>query len=482
MQPGQSRDTQSRMDEFVHMDATEQGRLVRDGEVTALELTEAAIGRIERLNPRINALASADFDLARQHSRDAAGQGVFAGVPTLLKDLLAYPGYECALGSRLFKGQKAQGGSPYTEALDESGLVVLGKSATSEFGLLGTTETAANGATRNPWDLRRSPGGSSGGAVAAVASGMVAIAHASDGGGSIRGPASFCGLFGFKPSRGRTVSAGMPADLPTAGLVSEHCVSRSVRDSAAWLEATEQPDQGRSSSRDSAPAPLRIGAYRCDAFGRPPSPEADAALETAWRLCQDLGHEVVEIESPPFDADETSRAFFALTGLVLNGMVAQFRAMMGAAFDDTLLEPHTREVIRRAQGLGPEAYERSQSALTDAERGLIDAMAPFDAVLSPTVPFAAFELGQYGPDRDTDALIDFTGRLAGYRFAASMAGSPAMSVSLYWTDEGLPIGCHFAASPGRDEVLFSLAYQLEAAAPWQPRLVALAEALACRSD
>ena len=163
-------------------------------------------------------------------------------------------------------------------------------------------------------------------------------------------------------------------------------------------------------------------------------------------------------------------------------MVAQFRAMMGAAFDDTLLEPHTREVIRRAQGLGPEAYERSQSALTDAERGLIDAMAPFDAILSPTVPFAAFELGQYGPDRDTDVLIDFTGRLAGYTVAASMAGSPAMSVPLYWTDEGLPIGCHFAASPGRDEVLFSLAYQLEAAAPWQPRLVALAEALACRSD
>lgn len=474
-------------DAFSRMDATAQAHLVRTGEVSPLDLVDAAINRIERLNPKINAVASMNFDEARSRARTRTDEtpGPFAGVPTLIKDLLAYPGHQAGLGSRLFKGQPSPPASPYAEAIDESGLIVLGKSTTSEFGLLGTTETLAYGATRNPWDLSHSPGGSSGGAVAAVASGMVPIAHASDGGGSIRGPASFCGLFGFKPSRGRTIRADSPSgDSPLAGLMSDHCVSKSVRDSAAWLAATGHPDGTAlpmAPTIDDIPAPLRIGVYRTDVFGRPADAEVDAALNETIGLCGDLGHQVVPIDPPVIDAAETSKAFFGLTGLALGGLFDQVRAMMANSFDETLIEPFTRTLVDRGSALDQAAIERMNAALAAGEKDANRIFEQCDVVLSPTVPFAAFPLGQFGPDRDPDDLMAFIERLAGYTIVASLAGAPAMSVPLHWTAGGLPIGSHFTASPGRDALLFSLAYQLEAALPWQDKLAAQAERFLCRS-
>lgn len=473
-------------DPFVSLDATAQAELVRSGQASALELIDAAITRIERLNPELNAIASNNFDLARERARAERLTGPFAGVPTLIKDLLPYPGYALEFGSRLFKGNVAQSGSDYSQALHDSGLIVLGKSTTSEFGLLGTTETAACGPTLNPWDVALSTGGSSGGSVAAVASGMVAIAHASDGGGSIRGPASLCGLFGFKPSRSRTLSAGVPENLPMARFLSDHCVSRTVRDSATWLAATERAD---------ATAPLRpvgivqrapgqrlrIGVYRNDAFGREPSPAAADALAAAVRLCEDLGHATIETSGPSYDAQTTSAAFFALSSAGIAGLLDQMRTAMGAAFDDSLIEPYTRELVARARDLGPADLYREMAALDAAASAADREMVRFDVLLSPTIGFAAFPIGQFGPTADPQLLIGFTERLAGYTFCTSLAGWPAMSVPLHWTQDGLPMGCHFAAPLGEEARLLGLAYQLEEAAPWQDRWPTLTESRLWRS-
>ncbi|WP_077963068.1 amidase [Ensifer adhaerens] len=470
------------------LDATEQAHLVSTGQASPLELVDAAIQRIERLEPRINALASMDFDLARKRARDLRPQAhmPFPGVPTLLKDLLAYPCHPAGFGSRLLKGQPAPGGSDYTDALDRAGLIVLGKTTTSEFGLLGTTETLAHGATRNPWNFSLSTGGSSGGAVAAVASGMVPVAHASDGGGSIRGPSSFCGLFGFKPSRERTVNAGLPPTMPTARLISDHCVSRSVRDSAAWLAVTERWDPARvlpaiDDMRRGPQKRLRIGVYRHDAFGSGVSEAAEDALKTAISVCEALGHDVIACDGPDVNAPETSRAFFNLTGIVLSGLFDQIAAAMGGAFDKTQFEPYTVELVRRARLLPEAAIAEAIGVTMRAEASANQTISAYDVLLSPTVPFTAFPLGTEGPTEDPDHLIAFTERLAGFTNVASFAGWPAMSVPFHWSHEGLPIGCHLAAATGEDALLLSLAFQLEEAAPWQPRLTELSERLSCLS-
>lgn len=474
-------------DPFVSMDASEQAMLVRRRAVSPLELVDAAIARIDKLEPKINALASSDFEAARANARKHSASGPFAGVPTLIKDLLAYPGHPLGMGTQLLKDVPAPGGSAYSDALDRSGLIVLGKSTTSEFGLLGTTETLAHGPTRNPWDGSLSPGGSSGGAVAAVASGMVPVAHASDGGGSIRGPASFCGLFGFKPSRGRTISNGLPADIPTVRWLSDHCVARSVRDSTAWLQATQRPDIDepplsvealRGESRQS----LRIGFYRGDWFGNPISDEANNAVGLMAAVCAELGHEVIEV-TPPDPSDKiVGDEFFVLTAITIAGLFDHLRSAMGAAFSEQALERYTCSLARLATTIKGEDIERAQTALAEAEQQARDFMDSVDVLLNATVPFTAFPLGTYGPTEDPNRLQAFTKQLAGNTFVASLVGGAAMSVPSYWTPQGLPIGCHFSASQGQDRRLLALALQLEEAQPWQPRLTELAKKLLCPSD
>ncbi|MBZ9556509.1 MULTISPECIES: amidase family protein [unclassified Modicisalibacter] len=463
-----------RDDELARLDATSQAQLVERAEVSPLELVEAAIRRIERLDPTVNAVAARDAELAREKARHAKTTGPFAGVPTLLKDLVTYPGLPLGMGSRLFQGQVPPAGSAYTEALDASGLIVLGKSTTSEFGLLGTTETLACGATRNPWDLSRSPGGSSGGAVAAVAAGMVPVAHASDGGGSIRAPASFCGLFGFKPSRGRHLSTGQAADTPFTRMISEHCVSRSVRDSATWLSVVERDEAGLPGGkvgRVTQPLRrrLRIGLYDRTADGTRPEPEVAQALAETRRLCESLGHEVVDIEGPRHDARAAADAFFTSASLTLGGACEQLRALMGPAFDEARLEPYTRELIARSRALPPEAGAQAATALQAAADAAERAMAGFDVLLCPTVAFPAFPLGRHGGTQPYEAAAAFTEALAGYTAIASIAGWPAMSVPLHVSPTGLPIGSHFAAPLGQEARLLGLALELEQAAPWHHR-------------
>ncbi len=456
-------------DNLVTLDAVAQAELVRKKEISSVELVDAAIARV-------NALASRDFSLAREKAKNLEGKGLLAGVPTLIKDLLAYPGLPVERGSRLFKGHMSGPISPYASALDHAGLIALGKSTTSELGLLGTTESLATGPTKNPWDLSRSCGGSSGGAVAAVASGMLPVAHASDGGGSIRGPSSFCGLFGFKPSRGRTLAGDVPENLPTAGLISDHCVSRSVRDSAAWLAITERSD-------GEAPLPpvgmvlepgptarkLRIGMYRQNVFGRDPEPVVLAALAHTCRICTEMGHEIVEMEGPRYDSTAPQDAFFLLTGAVLATTFDYLQQVMGDSFTPEMAEPYTLELIRRARQASAAQIAEAQAALQRGKNPADNAMQKVDVLLCPTVPYPAFPLHRYQPTDPVDKLIAFTEHVAGYTVTASIAGWPAMSVPLYWSDDDLPVGSHFAAPWGQDQRLFELAYQLEEAAAWSQR-------------
>ncbi len=451
------------------MDGLAQAELVRAGRVSPLELVDAAISRIERLNPALNALASKGYDAARARARATRSKAIFAGVPTLIKDLIDYPGLPTSYGSRLFPPHVADAGSAYTRALDEGGLIILGKSCTSEFGLLGGTESLASGITRNPWDLTRSPGGSSGGAAAAVAAGLVPIAHASDGGGSIRGPSSLCGLFGFKPSRGRCVPA--KPETPASWLIVEHCLSRSVRDSAAWLSLTERRDAEaplQPIGRVSSPlqSRLRIGFYSANGFGVRPERAASEVLAPACRLCESLGHELVEVSGPSFDAPASSDAFFALFGAMMSGAFDQFRAMMGEHFDESRAEPFTRALVERARRGPPDLLQRSIKTLQDSARQASRSFDKVDVLLCPTVPFAAYPVGTLHPDADVDEAIAFTERLAGYTAVASLAGWPAMSVPLPIADGRLPIGCHLQAPFGHDALLLQLALQLEMAAPW----------------
>ncbi|MFO0576178.1 MAG: amidase family protein [Polyangia bacterium] len=471
------------------LDAVGLAERVRRGAVSPLELVDAAIRRIERLEPQVNALVSTDFEAARARAR-ALSQGprppagLLAGVPFLLKDLLAYPGQRFTLGSRLFARQVAPAGSPYTERLDAAGLITLGKTTTSELGLLGSTESLLSGVTRNPWSRLHSATGSSGGAAAAVACGMVPMAHASDGGGSIRIPASACGLFGFKPSRGRCAKA---AESDLFGLISEHCVSRSVRDSACLLavtEATQVTQEATASGsaalgfvRGPAPRRLRIAAYSETLLGRKAGSDAQAALRATIALCRDLGHEVHEVDgvaAPRIDGAAISEGFFTLAGAAMAGLADLLTPQLGRPPGEAELEPFTLELIDWYRGLPADALQRTQAVIARESAAMTEFLSRWDVALCPTMPEPPPRLGELAPGVGRAELIRRTEVLAGFTAVHNMAGVPAMSVPLYWNQDGLPIGSHFAAVHGADATLLSLAYELEAARPWWSRRPPLA--------
>jgi amidase len=455
-------------------DATETAARIRRGEMTALEATEAAIARAEALHPTLNFIVNSDFDRALDKARLGASSGPFGGVPFLVKDLDDYTGLPTRAGSQSGRATpRAAAQTAYVDAFDRAGFVVIGKSATPEFGFLPTTEPIATGPTRNPWDLARSSGGSSGGAAAAVAAGVVPVAHASDGGGSIRIPASNCGLFGLKPSRGRMIGTRAQATISDIGV--EHCLSRSVRDSAALFAATEDPGpNSRFPPVGLVTGPgrrrLRVGLLIENGMGHSPSPEVVAATQSAAKLVASLGHHV-EPTQLPYDGPQFIRDFLLLWATGAKGIADRIAAATGRAPDTSLLEPFSLGMVQMAARAPADALPAAMQRLA-ANAGAYDTWFParqFDLVLSPVLSTPAPLLGEVGPNVPFDTLVARLMEYVGYTPIHNIAGAPGMSVPLFWTEAGLPVGTMFSARAGNERTLFELAYQLEAARPWAGR-------------
>lgn len=460
------------MSSLAHLDGVAQAELVARGELRAEELIDACAARIAELDPLIHATTTLDLERARGAARQVVPgpDAPLAGVPFLVKDVTPYPGMRWSIGSRAFARNVAPTGTPYTDRLDRAGLVTVGKTTTSEMGLLGSTETVLEGVTHNPWDLSRSAAGSSGGSAAAVAAGLVPLAHANDGGGSIRIPASVCGLFGLKPSRGRTVRAVL-ADSDFSAITSDHCVSRSVRDSALFLALTEDRDgplpavghvRGPSTRR------LRIGAWTTTTLGATPHADVLRAHEEAVALLGDLGHQVEIVAPPGYDGPALGDDFFTLAGAAIEGAIAML-TQMGAPPDRRSFEPFTWSVVEAFRARGPGALEAARTRLASAARTYLDHVAGYDLVLTPTLATPPWRLGHLSPLVDPAELHRRTREAVGYTPIHNAAGCPAMSVPLHQSAAGLPIGAHFAAPPGGEAVLLGLAYELEEARPWRDR-------------
>lgn len=453
---------------LARLDGVAQAALVARGEIGAAELLEACAERIEAMNPLVHAITALDLERARANK---PAEGPFSGVPFLVKDVTPYPGLPWSMGSRLFARNVAAQGTPYSARIDEAGLVTVGKSATSELGLLGSTETLLHGVTHNPWDLSCSAAGSSGGAAAAVAAGIVPLAHANDGGGSTRIPASVCGLFGFKPSRGRCVPAALGAS-DYGDLISEHCISRSVRDSALFLSITEAsggalPPVGH--VREPIARRLRIATWTRTLMGEEPEPAVRRAHDEAVALCASLGHDVEPIAAPAISGPALGEAFFLVAGAAVAAVVEMVGQMLGRPVDRLELEPFTWSLVEALQRRGPGALPEARAVFAASAERYLAAVERYDVVLTPTLATVPWRIGHLSPILPREELIRRTAHAVGYTPIHNIAGCPAMSVPLHFPAEGPPIGAHFAAAPGADALLLGLAYQLEAARPWHDR-------------
>ena len=467
--------------DYVSHDALSLAGLVRKGDVTPLELLEEAITRAEAHNARLNFIAQELFDYGRARIEEGLPEGPFHGVPFLEKDLhMHIPGERSGQGSRLYSDYRPNIRSELVDRHEKSGLVIFGKTTTPEFGLTGTTESLAEGATRNPWNLEHSSGGSSGGAASAVAAGVIPLAHASDGGGSIRIPASACGLFGLKPSRGR-VPMGPVRTEGWGGNSTNGAVSRSIRDSAALLDATHGLEPG---SRYSAPAPegtflsnvsrdpgrLRIALMLSPISGAPVDPEIVEATKAAARLCESLGH-IVEEAAPKIDAAAMGEANFALISTALASDLSAFAEATGQTLGPDTLEPITLGFVGFGQQVPGTAVAKAHGTIQEIAISVAQFMADYDMILSPVLAGNTAKLGVYDlnkPDfaawgQAVGAYVPFTGLF-------NTTGQPSMSVPLGTSASGLPIGTMFTARYGDEQTLFRLAGQLERAAPWFDRL------------
>lgn len=448
---------------LARLDATAQAALVRDGELSHAEAFDAALARIDALDPLLRSVVSV------QRERPPPRQGPFCGVPFLMKDASPWPGLPWTLGARLFRHQRVGTPTVYARRLSDAGLMCVGKAATAELGLLASTETLLAGATHNPWDLSRSAGGSSGGSAASVAAGLVPLAHANDGGGSIRIPASACGVVGFKPSRGRTLSPS-PATNAFLEITSDHCITRSVRDTAQFLALTEDPSapQPIVVARRACP-PLRIATWSTTMLGGEPSDEVRSALTATQALLETLGHRVTSVAAPRFEGPALTDAFFVVAGAAVAAIVDRVDAARGTPVQEDELEPFTWAVAERFRAAGEQALPSARAAFADAVRRYGEATRGFDVVLTPTVASEPWPLGHLSPVLSYPTLVERTGRILGYTPIQNIAGAPAVSLPLAWGPSGLPIGMQLAAAPGADQTLLDLAYQLEEAKPWRDR-------------
>lgn len=461
-------------------DALGLANLIRRHKISAVELLDATLARADRLHPSLNAVVLRHDELARQQL--AAGvSGSFAGVPFLLKDLhVRLAGTVTDNGSRFFRGDVASGDDEIVGRYKRAGLVIFGKTASPELGLTGTAESVLHGATHNPWNLGRIAGGSSGGAAAAVAARLLPMAHASDGAGSIRTPASCCGVFGLKPTRAR-VPFGPLRFEGWNGLSTQHAVTLSVRDSAALLDATAGPEIGspyvappplRSYLQEvsASPGRLRVALVTRPLSGSPVDPVCIAAADDAAKLLDDLGHHV-EHAALPVDFERTNAGMLATLCVSVLEALKERSAQLGRVWTEDDVETVTWRLAEMGRQYDGVSYAQARAAFDEAGRAMAVLHGRYDIVLSPTlaeppVPIGVLSLSPV----DFDAYIKAVTAFGPFTALYNMTGQPAMSVPLYWSADSLPIGTMFAAAYGNEGLLFRLAGQLERARPWRGRL------------
>ena len=483
-------------EQYAELDGLALAALVREREASPLELVECAIARIEATNPALNAVVHKMYDRARAAAAEPLPDGPFAGVPMLLKDLMAaYAGEPLTSSCRFLADYVPDHDSALVARFKQAGAILLAKTNTPEYGLYPVTESILRGPARNPWNPRFTPGGSSGGSAASVAAGMVAIAHGGDGGGSIRIPASCCGLFGLKPTRGRN-PLGPDIGDSWAGFVQEHVLTRSVRDSAAMLDATAGPDLGapyhappvegpflRESERD--PGRLKIAFSAASLLGNETHADCAAALADAAELCQSLGHHVDEAR-PAFDKQQMIRAYLTVIACETARAIDAAGRLMGRKPTAGEFEPQTWMLAMIGRRMsGPDLAE-AQEATRMTGRGLAEFFQSYDLFLTPTQAFPPVEIGHFDLtpserwqlailralpvkpllDKALDEMSRQAFETTANTMLFNMSGQPAMSVPLYWNDAGLPIGVQFVACFGDEATLFRLAGQLERARPW----------------
>ncbi|MEP7048108.1 MAG: amidase [Ilumatobacteraceae bacterium] len=463
------------------MDATDQAALVRNGEVSATELLDAAIERIESSDHALNAVIIRWFDEARA----AAGRlpdGPFRGVPFLLKDLWAhYAGQPLTNGSRALKSALPISPTDTTlvSRFRQAGLNIAGRTNSPEFGSLPTTEPLAWGPTRNPWNLDHSSGGSSGGSAAAVASGMVPFAHASDGGGSIRIPASCCGLVGLKPSQGR-ITLGPFRDESNLGV--ELCVSRSVRDTAALLDAVHGPGVGDTviapspgrayiTELEIAPGRLRIGLLDAHPSGGALHDDCRDAVRAAAATLESLGHHVEHAFPAALANRDFGRRFSALWSTNMGVAVQRIEAQLGRPLTDDDVEPVNRAQVALARSVSGVDYALGLAATVEFRRALQQWWADgWDLLLTPTIAEPPATIGTFANDPDSPiSPMIRAGEYVPFTPPFNASGQPAISLPLHWNSAGLPVGVQLVAAYAREDVLLRVASQLEAASPWAHR-------------
>ncbi|MEZ5953010.1 MAG: amidase [Hyphomonas sp.] len=451
------------------IDGTDMAARIARGDVTSLEEVNAAIARAEKVNGEINAIVTKTYDAARAEA-GATPAGPFQGVPTFIKDLHDWKGAETWYGSRAFKGHMATADAAFSEKWRAAGVVVLGKSSSPEMGLMASTEPLVSGATRNPWDTTRMTGGSSGGAAALVAARVVPFAHSSDGGGSIRIPASTCGVFGLKPSRGQlpAMEGGNP---PPVDISVQHASTISVRDSINLFRAAQVndgtfapiPDQVLPVSRR-----LKIG-FTTDAYaGTPVAPETRAALQDVAELCQSLGHEVVPY-TPNFSGQEFLDKFLLYWAAGAAEFAQDASRYSGKPIGPDIVEPWTLGLAAMFQARQAE-MEDTIGWLRNFQSVYEAGLAGLDVLLTPVTGSPAALIGDHAPTVEYETLMQRVVTFAAFTAPMNVAGAASMSVPLNWTAGGLPVGAMFSGKQGDDQLLFELALELEQVRPWAGRL------------
>jgi len=462
--------------QYTDFDAIGLAELVRNKEVSPNELLNAALEQVNTFDADINAVVLGLESLARKQIEGGLSAGPFSGVPFLLKDNgIELKGTTTSSGSRYHDPQPATNNSHLTDIYLKAGLVIFGKTNTPEFAISGSTESKALGKCRNPWDITKGSGGSSGGAAASVAMGYAPMAHGSDGGGSIRNPSSACGVFGFKPSRGRVV-CGPVASESIGSMSVDHAITRSVRDSAAMLDVTsasvdaacanKAPKTSFLAGLNQSVRPLKI-AFHVEAHHSVDiAPACRKAVRLAAKLCEGLGHTVEEAR-PDIDGNAGLEIGSLLWKVSAAQNVASTTQALGQKPKHGELEWITQLLAQEGSSVSAVDYLDALTAMHEFGRKLTGFFNHYDVVLSPVVSRLPWPLDVYENSySDTRTYFETVNSYSPFCWPYNMSGQPAMSVPLHWTESGLPVGVQFAGRPSDDKTLLQLARQLEVAAPW----------------